>query len=104
MRLKQMLPSRYLVATIDSAENKRIGSGGKFLFSLDITFQLAKQTFIRYKQAFIRYKYVFIRYKQACFGKPKNVTQYQKNLLRIVYGFFFFLFIHLFTRRTFRQL
>lgn len=67
-RLKQMLPSRYLVATIDSIDSaKRIGSGGKFLFSLDITFQLAKQTFIRYKQAFIRYKYVFIRYKQACF-------------------------------------
>lgn len=103
MRLKQMLPSRYLVATIDSAENKRIGSGGKFLFSLDITFQLAKQTFTRYKQAFIRYKYVFIRYKQACFGKPKNVAQYQKNLLRIVYVFIF-LFIYLFTRRTFRQL
>ena len=93
MRLKQMLPSRYLVATIDSAENKRIGSGGKFLFSLDITFQLAKQTFIRYKQAFIRYKYVFIRYKQAFFGKPKNVTQYQKNLLRIVYGFYFFIYL-----------
>lgn len=88
-----MLPSRYLVATIDSAENKRIGSGGKFLFSLDITFQLAKQTFIRYKQAFIRYKYVFIRYKQACFWKPKNVTQYQKNLLRIVYGFYFFIYL-----------
>lgn len=89
-----MLPSRYLVATIDSAENKRIGSGGKFLFSLDITFQLAKQTFIRYKQAFIRYKYVFIRYKQAFFGKPKNVTQYQQKFTSYrVWLLFFYLFI-----------
>lgn len=98
-----MLPGRYSVATIDSAENKRIGSGGKFLFSLDITFQLAKQTFIRYKQAFIRYKYVFIRTNKPALESRKMLRNIKK-IYFVSCMAFIFLFIHLFTRRTFRQL